>query len=121
MESLKSGAKKMSAREQKIYTILEIVVEMIARGIKFNPVDITVSLADKFVAEPDGIRIPLSAVTGIGEKAAFNAIAERDRQPYKTVDDLKNKGKLTKTSIENLREIGALGDLPESSQFSFFD
>lgn len=121
MENLKNGPKKMSAREQNIYTILEIVVEMQARGINFNPVDIKVSLADKFVAEPDGIRIPLSAVTGIGHKAAHKAVEERNKQPYKTVDDLKNRGKLTKTSIENLREIGALGDLPESSQTSFFD
>jgi len=121
MMNLKMTNNKMSAREQNIYTILEIVVEMLARGIKFNPVDITISLADRFVAEADGIRIPLSAVTGIGEKAAYNAISERVKEPYKTVDDLKNRGKLTKTSIENLREIGALGDLPESSQFSFFD
>ncbi|MCD6322603.1 MAG: PolC-type DNA polymerase III, partial [Clostridiales bacterium] len=39
MENLKNGVKKMSAREQNIYTILEIVVEMLARGIKFKPVD----------------------------------------------------------------------------------
>lgn len=121
MNNLKSGPKKMTAREQNVYTILEIVVEMLARGIKFNPVDITISLKDKFVAEADGIRIPLSAVTGIGQKAANTAVAERTKEPYKTVDDLRRRGKLTKTSIENLREIGALGDLPESSQFSFFD
>lgn len=121
MLELKNTNKKMTPREQNIFTILEIVVEMLARGIKFNPVDIRVSLADKFVCETDGIRIPLAAVSGIGQKAAHNVIAERECMPFKTVDDLRIRGKLTKTSIENLRDIGALGDLAESSQSSFFD
>ncbi len=121
MDNLKNGPKKITPREQNIYTILEIVVEMMARGIKFNPVDIRVSLADKFICEEDGIRIPLVAVSGIGDKAAYKIIVERKKKQFRTVEELKNRGKITKTSIENLREIGALKGMPESSQGSFFD
>ncbi len=121
MENLKNGPKKMTPREQNIYTILEIVVEMLARGIKFNPVDISISLADRFICEEDGIRIPLIAVGGIGEKAAHKVVAERNKKQFLTIEELKDRGKLTKTSIEYLRSIGALGGMPESSQGSFFD
>jgi len=121
MENLKNGPKKMTPREQNIYTILEIVVEMIARGFKFKPVDIRVSLADRFVCDEDGIRIPLAAVSGIGDKAAHKVVAERDKKQFLTVEELKTRGKLTKTSIENLRGMNALGEMPESPQGSFFD
>jgi DNA polymerase-3 subunit alpha (Gram-positive type) len=121
MEDLKNGPKKMTAREQNIYTILEIVVEMLARGIRFKPVDIRLSMAERFVCEEDGIRVPLVAVSGIGEKAARKVIAERNKKQFLTIEELKTRGKLTKTSIEHLRELGALAGMPESSQGSFFD
>lgn len=120
MAELRSGEEKMNAREQNIFTILEIVEEMMARGIEFLPVDIRISNADRFMCEEGGIRLPLSAVGGIGGKAAQAVIKERKKKAFMSVSDLSERGKLTKTAIEKLREMGALEGLPESSQRSFF-
>jgi len=119
MKSLKSG-ERMNAREQNIFTILEIVEEMMARGIGFLPVDINLSLAEKFISEADGIRLPLSSVSGIGGKAAHSVVEARNEKPFMSIEDLRVRGKLTKTAIEKLEELDALGDLPKSSQRSFF-
>ena len=120
MTELRSGEERMNAREQNIFTILEIVEEMMARGIDFLPVDLRLSGADRFLCEEDGIRLPLSAVGGIGTKAARTVVRARNKKEFMSVSDLSERGKITKTAIEKLRELGALGDLPESSQRSFF-
>ncbi|MFO7611076.1 MAG: PolC-type DNA polymerase III [Clostridia bacterium] len=121
MTELRNKDERMSAREQNIYTILEIVAEMYARGIKFNPVDIRKSLAEKFIREEDGIRLPLVAVGGIGAKAAHTVVVEREKKEFTSLDDLRERGRLTKSALAKLQELGAVDGLPGSSQGSFFD
>jgi DNA polymerase-3 subunit alpha (Gram-positive type) len=120
MKELKNKSESMSAREQNIYTILEIVEEMLARGISFKTVDIEKSDAGRFKCEEDGIRIPLIGVPGLGVKAAEKLVEERTKKPFISIEDIKNRGRVNKTVMEKLIAMGAVGDLPESSQRSFF-
>lgn len=120
MKMLQSGEGRMNTREQNIFTILEIVEEMMARGIAFKPVDINISSAERFLCEKDGIRPPMSAVSGIGGKAAETVVKARAEKPFMSLEDLRVRGKLTRTAIDKLKEMGAVDGLPKSSQRSFF-
>ena len=72
--------------------------------------------------EDGKIRLPFSAIDGIGETAA-QAIAdavERNPDGFIASDDLANEPGVGKSVVDALRGAGALGDLPETTQISLF-
>ena len=91
-----------------------------ARGIKFLPINIIKSDASAFVPENGAIRMPFSALAGLGENAAANIIAAREEEPIFSVEDLQIRAKLSKTVIEILRKNKVLDGLDETDQLSFF-
>ncbi|MFO7636424.1 MAG: PolC-type DNA polymerase III [Clostridia bacterium] len=112
--------KELSDKEKNIYTILEVAIEMKARGIVFLGIDLYRSHAVHHLVEEEGIRLPFSAMTGIG-KAAANRISEEGKiRPFSSVEDFKNRTGVTKTVVEKLKDYGVLMHLPDSSQLSFF-
>ena len=91
-----------------------------ARGIKFLPIDIEKSDAYIFYPENGAIRMPFSALGGLGENAAANIVAARNEEPFFSVEDLQIRAKLTKSVIEVLRANKVLEGLDETDQLSFF-
>jgi DNA polymerase-3 subunit alpha (Gram-positive type) len=91
-----------------------------ARGIKFLPINIIKSDASAFVPENGAIRMPFSALGGLGENAAANIVAARNEEPFFSVEDLQIRAKLTKSVIEVLRNNKVLEGLDETDQLSFF-
>ncbi len=120
MKSIKAKGYDASAKDEAEYANLQIINEMLARGIEVLPVDIYKSEAKMFVIEGSKIRLPFSSLSGVGEAAA-DVLAEKGKQgEYLSVDDLQSKTKVSKAVIEALREVGALEGLPESSQLTLF-
>ena len=116
----KQSVHESTDKEDKEYQTLQIVNEMMARGIEVLPVDIYRSDARIFNVEDGRIRLPFSSLAGVGESAA-EALAECGKQgEYLSIEDMQIKTKVTKAVIETLRGVGVLGDLPESSQMSLF-
>ena len=72
--------------------------------------------------EDGKIRLPFSAIDGIGENAAQSIAAAAERNPdgFIASDDLANEPGVGKSVVDALRNAGALGDLPESKQISLF-
>ena len=70
--------------------------------------------------ENGAIRMPFSALGGLGDTAALNIIAARNEERFFSVEDLRTRAKLTKSVIENLRKNGVLDNLSETDQLSFF-
>ena len=120
MKNIKAKGYEASAKDEAEYANLQIINEMLARGIEVLPVDIYKSEAKMFVIEGNKIRLPFSSLSGVGDAAA-EVLAEKGKQgEYLSVEDLQARTKISKAVIETLREVGALGDLPESSQLSLF-
>lgn len=113
--------REASAKEEGEYATLQIINEMLARGIELLPVDIYKSHANKFLVEDGKIRLPFSSLSGVGESAAVGLMeASKTGGEFIAIDDLQARAKVSSAVIEALREVGALNNLPESSQTSLF-
>ena len=122
MNEIKLKGNDATAKEDSQYTVLQIVIEMLARGYEFLPVDLIKSDWRIYKIEDGKIRLPFSAIDGIGETAAI-AIADavkRNPEGFTAADDLANEPGVGKSVVDALREAGALGDLPETRQISLF-
>ncbi len=112
--------KEVTPKELQSIPTLQLINEAMARGIKFLPINIIKSDASAFVPENDAIRMPFSALAGLGENAAANIVAARNEEPFFSVEDLQIRAKLTKSVIEVLRANKVLEGLDETDQLSFF-
>ncbi|MBQ9460406.1 MAG: PolC-type DNA polymerase III [Clostridia bacterium] len=108
-----------SAKEQSSYATLQIVNEMLARGIEVLPIDIYKSDARKFQVEGEKIRLPFSSLSGVGETAAIALAEARNDGEFTSIEDFQQRAKVSKTIIELLKEINAFAGLPETSQLMF--
>lgn len=118
----KKANQPVTAKEESTYVVNQLVIEMLARGYEFLPVDLYKSDWRVYQIEEGKIRLPFSAIDGIGETAAI-AIADavkRNPDGFTAADDLANEPGVGKSVVDALRAAGALGDLPESRQISLF-
>ena len=99
-------------------TVLQLINEAMARGIKFLPVDLQKSHSYVFQPENGAIRMPFSALPGLGENAAENIICARDEEPFFSIEDLQIRAKLSKSVIDMLRSNGALDNVSETDQLT---
>ncbi|WP_142414361.1 PolC-type DNA polymerase III [Hathewaya massiliensis] len=120
MNELYAEGNNISVKDKGLLTTLEICYEMYKRGIKFLPTDIYKSDSTKFTLEGDSIRMPLSALQGVGKNAAKSIENSRKDGEFISKEDLRNRAKVTKTVIEALDKHGCLKNLPDTNQLSFF-
>ncbi len=120
MAEFEARGKDISAKDKSVMTILEVCKEMYARGIQMLPISIFTSHAYKFQKVDGKILPPLNAIAGLGLSAAESIVAARDEAEFTSIEDIMQRSKVNKTVLEVMKASGALGDLPESSQISFF-
>lgn len=111
--------KEASAKEISTLPTWQLINEMMARGVGVLPIDIYKSDARKFLVEGDKIRLPFSALPGVGEAAAIGLAEARNGGEFTSVEDFQQRAKVSKTVIELLKDIKAFGDLPDTSQLTF--
>ena len=121
MNQIDTLGNNASNKEKSMYSVLEIVLEMYQRGINFLPVDIYKSDSTKFLMEDDGLRPPLSSLTGFGEVDSKKLIEARENGEFETIEELQLRSKIGKVSLEILKNNGCLEGMRESSQISLFE
>ncbi|MBS5909859.1 PolC-type DNA polymerase III [Paenibacillus macerans] len=107
-------------KEKAMLPILEMALEMTARGFHFKPIDLYRSDATKFIVDGDSLIPPFSALAGIGENAAKNIAAAKEQGEFLSIEDFQQKSKASKTIVELLGNMGCFRGLPESNQLSLF-
>ena len=121
MKDYKRRSDSLSNKEQDVLKDMKIVQEMYARGYEFLPLDIYKAKATKFQIIDGKLMPPLSSIEGMGEKAA-EAVEEAAKDgPYLSLDDFRQRTKVSKTVIEFMSDLGLFGNLPQSNQLSLFD
>ena len=122
MEEVKRRLKEeKNAKDEDVLVSLQLVNEMLVRGYEFLPIELGKSRGSKYVVEDGKARLPFSSLKGLGGAAA-DAL-ERvtiHGEEYISVEELQQASGVGQGILDRLRQVGALGDLPESSQVSFF-
>ena len=120
MNELKMRGNERTAKEDDQYSTLQIVNEMMARGLEFLPVDLHVSTGMRYAVEDGKIRLPFCALKGLGEAAALALEEAGKRGPYLSKEEVGTRAGVGKGVLELLEQSGALSGLPDSSQMTFF-
>lgn len=108
-------------KENSQMPIYEVALEMYARGLEFLPVDIYKSKAQEFIIENNKIRMPLRALTGVGEQAAKNIIVARKEGEFLSKEDLMTKAKVGQALIKIFESNNVIKDMDDTNQISLFN
>ena len=109
------------AKDEDIQVSLQLVNEMLARGYEFLPIQLGKSRATQYVVEDGKVRLPFASLKGVGESAAVALErATINGQEYLSIEELQQATGVSSAVMENLKNVGALGGLPDTSQVSFF-
>ena len=113
---------KREAKEEELYVVLQLAWEMYIRGFTCLKVDLYRSKADRFTMLPEenAILPPFTALGGLGSVDAHSLEEERENGEYSSVENMKKRTGITKTSVEALRNHGCLDGMEESDQLSLF-
>ena len=124
MNEIIAKGKEASDKENKQVETLKIVVEMLARGFSFLPVDLYKSDWRVYRIEGNQLRLPFSALDGVGENAAkaiFDCVSEQGDEPFISKEDFAIKSGVSSAVIAALDAFDALQGLPDTNQVSLFD
>ncbi len=117
----KRRSDSLSNKEQDTLKDMRLVQEMYARGFEFLPIDLYKSKATKFQIIDGKLLPPFSSIEGMGDKAADAVEMASQDGPYLSLDDFRQRTKVSKTVIDFMADLGLFGDLPASNQLSLFD
>ena len=110
-----------TAKDEDLLTTLEVVYEFYLRGFEFAPISIYESHATKFLIKDKKILPPFVAISGLGESAAWDLMEGRKGKTFLSIEEVSVAcPKVSKTHMQMLKDAGAFGDLPDTSQVSFF-
>ena len=123
MDAIADKGNSATPKEQNTYESLRTALEMVCRGFRFENISLTESEALMFKITEDGKGLipPFIAIDGLGDVAANKLQEERNTKQFVSIEDLKNRGKISDAIIDKMRGMGALDGLPEKSQLSLFD
>jgi DNA polymerase-3 subunit alpha (Gram-positive type) len=109
-------------KDEELLPTLEACYEFYMRGFEFDRIDIYESDPVKFlISAQNKLRPPFVAISGLGETGARDLAAARSEREFISIDEISAAcPKLSKTHIEQLKALGAMRDLPDSSQMSLF-
>ncbi len=127
MEAVKANIHAIDSNEnatdkdEDMLTTLEVAYEFYLRGFEFLPIDIYKSHATKFLIVDGKLLPPFISISGLGESAAEDLMKGRKGKTFLSIEEVAEAcPKVSKTHMQMLREAGAFGDLPETSQVSLF-
>ncbi len=127
MESVMTNIRAIESNEnatdkdEDMLTTLEVAYEYYLRGFEFLPINIYKSHATQFLIEDGKLLPPFISISGLGESAAWDLMNGREGKTFLSVEEVAEAcPKVSKTHMQMLREAGAFGDLPDTSQVSLF-
>ncbi|MCQ2800215.1 MAG: PolC-type DNA polymerase III [Bacilli bacterium] len=125
--SLKEYQKKRDQKltnasdEEKIKALL-VACELTCRGLKVGKVDLMQSDSSVWTVSKDKKTIipPFTVIPNFGVKAAESILEARKDGEFISIEDLKERARLGTSTINALRDVGSLEDMPESNQLTLF-
>ena len=110
-----------SATDKDVLIALRLVQEMYARGFEFLPMDLYQSDARYFKIVDGKLLPPFNVIAGMGDKAAEQLAIAASQGEFLSIDDIRERGKVSQTILDTMVELGIISGLPQSNQLSLFD
>ena len=108
-------------KDEDLLTTLEVAYEYYLRGFEFLPISLYESHATRFQVKDGKLLPPFVAISGLGESAAWDLMEGRKDKQFISIEEVAAAcPKVSKTHIQMLKEAGAFGDLPDTSQITLF-
>ena len=108
-------------KDEDLLTTLEVAYEYYIRGFEFLPIDLYESHATKFLIKDGKLLPPFVSISGLGESAAWDLMEGREGKNFISVEEVAAAcPKVSKTHIQMLKDAGAFGSMPDTSQVSLF-
>lgn len=63
----------------------------------------------------------LTSIDGMGAVAADSLVEAAKKHRFTSLNDIKNRTKISSTMLDKMAELDILKDLPKNDQISFFD
>lgn len=83
------------------------------------PIDIY-RAKDKYFQIIDGKIMPsFNSIEGMGEKAAELAMKAAKDGEYTSLENFRDRTKVSQTILEKMKDMGLFGDLPDTDQLTF--
>ena len=115
------GNENATDKDEDLLTTMEVVYEYYLRGFDFLPIDIYKSHATKFLIVDGKLLPPFVSISGLGENAAWDLMKGREGKSFLSIEEVALAcPKVSKTHIQMLKDAGAFGGLPDTSQISLF-
>ena len=121
MKDYRSRSDSLTSQEKETLKDMKIVQEMYARGFSFVPIDLYKVDAHRFQITDGGLMPSLSAIEGLGDKAADSIVIAAREGKFLSKDDFRRRAKAGRTITDTLDRFGILKGLPETDQISLFD
>ena len=120
MKEIDMQGNAAAKKDQDMYPVLELVLEMYERGFKFLPIDLYKSHWKNFKIEDGMIRPPFSSIPGMGPIAAESLYKSAQEEEFMSIDEIRQRAKVGDSIIDLLKQFGCLEGMPESNQISLF-
>lgn len=115
------GKSAMSATDDNVLKALRIVQEFYARGFEFLPINLYESDARYFKIVDGKLLPPFNIISGMGDQAAESLSIAASFGKFLSLDDIRERGKVSQTILDDMVEMEIIKDLPKSNQISIFD
>ena len=122
-KNAKDKADRPSAVEEDMLVTLEVCYEFYLRGFTFARMDISRSHAVNFLVDEErGALIPpFTSIAGLGETVGWDIMDKREGKTFISIEEFSLAcTKVSNAHLTQLKDAGAFGDLPDSSQISLF-
>lgn len=119
-ELQKTPKEKQTATIKDTIRDMKIVQEMYARGIEFMPIDLYRADAHRFQIIDGKIMPSFASLPGMGAKAAEMLQEAAKNGEFMSKEDIRVRGKVSKTILDDMEDLGLLNGLPDTNQYDFF-
>ena len=121
IKDYKKRSDTLTNKEQDTLKDMRLVQEMYARGLDFTPIDLYRARAKQFQIVDGKLMPSFASIEGMGEKAAEAVELAAKDGAFLSLDDFRERTKVSVTVIDLMSDLGLFGDLPQSNQLSLFD
>ncbi len=114
---------KPAAVEEDMLVTLEVFYEFYLRGFKMDKMDLYRSDATRFLVDEENNALipPFTACPGLGDAAALSIVEARRGRQFISIEELSAScPKVSKAHIDQLKFMGALDGIPDTSQLTLF-